>query len=66
LLATFDETVASGTRALASVTDEAVMQPWRLKIMGRVRVEKPRAEAFKDFTGASFLRADRRRSTLSP
>jgi uncharacterized damage-inducible protein DinB len=50
LLATFDERVAEGTRALAGVADADMMTPWRLKMMGRVRFEKPRAAVFRDFT----------------
>jgi len=50
LLKTFDEHVARGKQALAGATEESLEQPWRLKIMGRVQVEKPRAEIFRDFT----------------
>lgn len=50
LLETFDEKVASGTQALAGVADEHLMLLWRLKIMGRVRFEKPKAAVFRDFT----------------
>lgn len=50
LIKTFDEKVADGTRVLAGVTDSDLAQPWRLKIGGRVRFEKPRAAVFRDFT----------------
>ncbi len=50
LLKTFDETVAKGTHAMAGATDTTVILPWRLKIMGRVRVDRSRADVFRDFT----------------
>jgi uncharacterized damage-inducible protein DinB len=50
LLKTFDDKVADGQRALAGAADGDVMRPWRLKIMGRLRFEKPKAAVFRDFT----------------
>lgn len=50
LLAVFDERVASARKALAATGAVALMQPWRLKIMGRVKLERPRITAFRDFT----------------
>jgi uncharacterized damage-inducible protein DinB len=50
LLKAFDDKVADGTRILAGVADTDLVQPWRLKVMGRVRFEKPRAAVFRDFT----------------
>jgi uncharacterized damage-inducible protein DinB len=50
LLRTFDDNVASCKGALASADDESMIQPWRFKIMGRLRFEKPRAVAFRDFS----------------
>lgn len=50
LLTAFDDAVADCKRALAGVDDDALAQPWRLKIMGRVRFEKPKAAVFRDFT----------------
>jgi uncharacterized damage-inducible protein DinB len=50
LLTSFDEKVAEGTRALAAATDKDLDRPWRLKVRGRVRVEKPKAAMFRDFT----------------
>lgn len=50
LLDTFDADVAAAARALAASSDDAVMQPWRLTMMGRVRIERPRAAAFRDLT----------------
>ena len=49
LLKTFDDNVANCKQALAAAHDESMTQPWRFKIMGRVRFEKPRAVAFRDF-----------------
>ena len=43
LLKSFDEKVAEGTRVLAEASDKDLVRPWRLKVMGRVRVEKPKA-----------------------
>jgi uncharacterized damage-inducible protein DinB len=50
LLRTFDERVAKGKQALANATDATAMQLWRLKVKGRVRIERPRAAVFRDFT----------------
>ena len=49
LLKTFDDNVAKSKQALAGATDDTLQQPWRLKIKGRVQVEKPRAAALRDF-----------------
>src|SRR5687768_3302061 len=43
LLKTFDETVARSSRALAGATDTTLTTPWRFKIMGKTRFERPRA-----------------------
>jgi uncharacterized damage-inducible protein DinB len=50
LLKVFDENVAAGERALAGAADADLAVPWRLKVMGRVRFERPRLEVFRDFT----------------
>ena len=50
LLKTFDDNVADGKQALAGVADADLMQPWRLKMRGRVRFERPKAAVFRDFT----------------
>lgn len=50
LLQTFDENVARGLQALQGAADETMMKPWRLKVMGRVLLERPRALVFRDFT----------------
>ena len=50
LLDTFDADVARSVRVLASVDDEAVTRPWRMKIRGAVRFERPKALVFRDFT----------------
>lgn len=50
LLEDFDATVVAGRRALASASDADLERPWRLKISGKVRTERPKAAAFTDFT----------------
>lgn len=50
VLETFDDRVANCTQVLARVADADMMQPWRLKMMGHVRFERPRAAVFRDFT----------------
>ena len=50
LLTTFDEKVAGGKGILAGLDESAMRAPWRLKLLGKVRVERPKAEAFRDFT----------------
>jgi uncharacterized damage-inducible protein DinB len=50
LLKTFDDNVANGKQALAGVADANLMQAWRLKLMGKLRFERPRAAVFRDFT----------------
>jgi uncharacterized damage-inducible protein DinB len=50
LLKTFDDKVARGTHALAGVADGDLARPWRLKMMGKVRFEKPKSAVFRDFT----------------
>lgn len=50
LLKTFDEKVARGQQVLAGADDASLAQPWRLKIMGRVRFEKTKTDVFRDFT----------------
>ena len=50
LLKTFDDKVARCQQALEGVDAEAMMQPWRLKMMGQLVFEKPRADVFRDFT----------------
>ena len=49
LLKTFDENVASGKQAMAGVSDEAVNQPWQLKILGRSQFARPKKDVFRDF-----------------
>jgi uncharacterized damage-inducible protein DinB len=49
LLKAFDGKVEIGKQALGRTADAALMQPWRLKIMGRVRFEKSKADVFRDF-----------------
>jgi uncharacterized damage-inducible protein DinB len=50
LLAAFDETVTSGKGILAGLDESTLKAPWRLKLLGQVRLERPKAEAFRDFT----------------
>jgi uncharacterized damage-inducible protein DinB len=51
LLETFDEDVARCRQLLGGVADDAIlMQPWRLKFMGQLRWELPKAAVFRDFT----------------
>lgn len=50
LLQTFDDKVADCKQAMAGSTDAALWQPWRFKVMGRLRFEKPRVDVFRDFT----------------
>ena len=47
LLDTFDARVADGGRAMAALGDEDLRRLWQLKVMGKVRVEKPKAAAFQ-------------------
>lgn len=49
LLTAFDGKVADGKRVLAAATDADLLQPWRLKIAGRVRFERPKSIVFRDF-----------------
>jgi uncharacterized damage-inducible protein DinB len=42
--------VAEGTRVLARASDQELVRPWRLKVIGSVRVEKSKAAVFRDFT----------------
>ena len=49
LLKTFDDNVAKSKQALAGATDDTLKQPWRLKIMGKVQFEKPRAAVLREF-----------------
>jgi uncharacterized damage-inducible protein DinB len=50
LLKTFDEDVARCKQALASASEAMMMQPWRLKLRGKLKLERPKAAAFRDFT----------------
>ena len=49
LLSAYDDRVADGKRVLARATEADLLQPWRLKIAGRVRFERPRLIVFRDF-----------------
>ena len=50
LLKTFDEKANNCRAALARTTNDELMKTWRLKIRGKVQVEKPRVAALRDFT----------------
>ncbi|HYK05494.1 MAG TPA: DinB family protein [Thermoanaerobaculia bacterium] len=41
-LALFDQSLAEARRALSNTTDDHLLQPWQLKVAGRVVDEKPR------------------------
>lgn len=49
LLKTLDEKVKICQQVLANADEAALIQPWSLKIMGKVLFEKPRAAVFRDF-----------------
>ena len=50
LLADFDREVAAGQAALAGAHQGAAGDLWRMKIRGRVRFERSKADALRDFT----------------
>lgn len=50
LLDAFDAESAKGCLALARLPDALVMQPWRLIVLGRVQMERTKAEALRDLT----------------
>jgi len=50
LLKTFDDLVASCKQVLEGVDEDTMTQPWRLRMMGHLMFEKPRADVFRDFT----------------
>jgi|ERR1700752_347449 len=50
LLRTFDDEVAKCKQALKSISDSQLSDPWRLKLMGKTRFEKPKWIVFRDFT----------------
>ena len=49
LLKTFDDKVVSCRQILMGATDETLMQPWSLKVKGRLMFEKSRAAVLRDF-----------------
>jgi uncharacterized damage-inducible protein DinB len=50
LLQTFDADVARCARLLAAADEASISSPWRMKIRGVVRFERPRSVVFRDFT----------------
>ena len=50
LLRAFDDKVAAGRQILAGIDGSSLSATWRLKLRGRVRVERPKADVFRDFT----------------
>lgn len=48
LLAAFDAAVSRGMQAMVGTADPDATQPWRLKILGKVRFERPRETVFRD------------------
>ncbi len=49
LLKTFDDKVANCRQILMGATDATLIQPWRLKVRGRLMFEKARAAVLRDF-----------------
>ena len=50
LLAEFDRAAAGGEAALKRAAATAANETWRMKVLGRVRLERSRADALRDFT----------------
>jgi uncharacterized damage-inducible protein DinB len=50
LVAALDERAAAGVRAMNAATEKDLERPWQFKIMGRVRLERPKDAALRDFT----------------
>ncbi len=50
LLRTFDEKVAKARQTLNTATDAAMLHPWRFKVRGKLRFERPKPDVFRDFT----------------
>lgn len=50
VLETFDDEVARARDAMARAADTSAAQPWRFKMRGKVRWEKPREAVFRDMT----------------
>ncbi len=49
LLKQFDENVTKGKQALAGVDEASLAQLWQLKMNGKLFLERPRADMFRDF-----------------
>jgi uncharacterized damage-inducible protein DinB len=50
LLDTFDRKVKAGVAVMKAATGASLGQPWRLKVMGRVRFERSKEAALRDMT----------------
>lgn len=50
LLALYDEAVATGARVLMAQDASTLAAPWRLKLRGKTRLERPKTDALRDFT----------------
>lgn len=50
LLEAFDREVARAKQAMAGTADTGATHPWRFKMRGKVRFEKPREAVFRDMT----------------
>ena len=50
LLVDFDREVAAGQEALRTASRSAADERWTMKVLGRVRVERSKADALRDFT----------------
>jgi len=55
LLTAFDDKVAGSNATLAGLDASALTAPWRLKLLGKVRVERSKAEAFRGFTVSHLI-----------
>ena len=55
LLKTFDDNVAKSKAALAAANDDTLGQNWTMKIMGRVHLEKPKADILRDFAFSHII-----------
>jgi uncharacterized damage-inducible protein DinB len=49
LLAKYDQSVAEGRAILEKLDEGAMASHWRLKVLGKVQVDRPRSELIRDF-----------------
>jgi uncharacterized damage-inducible protein DinB len=50
ILEAFDAAVARGTRVMTASSDPSASMPWRFRVRGTLRWEKPREAVFRDMT----------------